>query len=89
MFERDVFDIFRAAVEAMGRCLIGSARLQPRYERGFVELTMGRAGAVLVSGEVVRAAEFSQLLRFEFRTDQTCIAPLARDLDKCAKMAPV
>ena len=88
-FERDVFDIFRAAVEAMDRSLEGSARLHPRYEGGFVELTMGQAGAVFVSGEVVRAAEFSQLLRFEFRTDQTCLRPFARDLDACAKLGPV
>ena len=72
-FERDVFDCFRSGVEAMDRSLKGSARLQPRYEPGFIELTMGPAGAVFVSGEVVRSAEFSQLLRFEFRTDQTCL----------------
>jgi hypothetical protein len=88
-FERDLFDIFRSAVEVMDRSLTGSARLQPRYEDGFIELTMGQAGAVFVSGEVVRHAEFSQLLRFEFRTDQTCLHPLVRDLDACTKLAPV
>lgn len=88
-FERDAFDTFRAAVEAMARSLQGSARLQPRYEPGFIVLTMGPAGAVFVSGEVVRAAEFSHLLRFEFRTDQTCLRPLTRDLDACTKLAPV
>jgi hypothetical protein len=50
---------------------------------------MGSAGAVFVSGEVVLASEFSQTLRFEFRTDQTCLRPLARDLQECATMATV
>jgi hypothetical protein len=88
-FERDVFDIFRSAVEEMDRSLKGSARLQPRYEPGFVELTMGSAGSVFVRGEVVRAAEFSQLLRFEFRTDQTCLRPFVRDLDAWENLAAV
>lgn len=80
-FERDVFDAFRTAVDAMDRSLKGSARLQSLYEPGFIELTTGSAGAVFVSGEVVSSAEFSQRLHFEFRTDQTCLRPLARALD--------
>lgn len=87
-FERDVFEVFRSAVEAMDRSLKGSARLQPLYEPGFIELTMGPADTVFVSGEVVRAAEFSQRLHFEFRTDQTCLPPLARALDAWTKIAP-
>lgn len=88
-FECEAFDTFRDAVEELDRTLTGSARLQPRYEEGFVELEVGSTGAVFVSGQVVLASELSQSLRFEFRTDQTCLGPLARALAACASSPAV
>lgn len=78
--EPEAWEAFRVAVAEIDRTLAGRARLAPRYEAGFVELAAGATGAVLVSGEVVRVSAYSQRLRFEFRTDQTCLQPLARDL---------
>jgi hypothetical protein len=88
-FERDAFDLFRAGLKSMDHSLKGTARLQPGYEDSYVEFMMGSTGAVFVSGEIGRHAEFSQLLRFEFRTDQTCLRPLVWDLDACTKLTPV
>lgn len=37
-------------------------------------------GHVLVSGELLEHGELGQTLRFAFRTDQTMLSPLARNL---------
>lgn len=74
---------FVDAIEAMGRTLQGRARLQSDYEDHFVELAVGPTGRVTVCGELHEYSEPSQLLRFAFDTDQTCLGPLASDLRRC------
>lgn len=67
-------------LEVMDRTLVGEATLRPLYEETFIKLEVRRTGAVRVSGELVRYAEHTHRLQFGFVTDQTCLAPLIRDL---------
>lgn len=71
----------------MDRTLAGSALLKPLYEDDFIELTLDHAGHVTVRGELYEQSPSPQLLRFEFETDQTCLAPLAADLRACLQLA--
>jgi hypothetical protein len=78
---------FAHEVEAMDRSLRGSAHLRSGHEDHWLELAVGSTGAVWVSGELFEYAEQEQRLQFGFRTDQTCLGPLASDLRACLKMA--
>jgi hypothetical protein len=81
---------FAAAVAQMDRTLSGTARLHPDYEDGYIELEVTRTGAVIVRGELVDYREAgTHRLQFAFRTDQTCLRPLATDLVACLNMAAV
>ena len=71
----------------MDRMLAGTATLQPVYERHFIQLELDCARRVTVRGEVYEDSPSDQLLRFEFWTDQTCLAALAADLRACLQLA--
>jgi hypothetical protein len=76
---------FLAAVEAMDQTLAGEALLKPMWEPDFIRLELTRQGAVLVSGEFQQMGG-AQLLRFSFKTDQTCLRPLAKALRACQQL---
>lgn len=78
--ERWALRRFLDQLREMDRTLAGDALLQPLWEPEHVRLTLERSGAVWVSGEV--GAATGNHLRFSFRTDQTVLAPLIRDLDR-------
>jgi len=75
-------------VEHMNRTLAGEAVLRPTYEPSYIKLAVMRTGAVVVSGELQTLIDGEDhALRYGFRTDQTCLAPLIRDLRACTTLA--
>ena len=78
---------FLEAVGNMDRTLTGWALLKPFYEDDFIELTLDHAGHVRVRGELYEHSPPPQFLRFQFETDQACLAPLAADLRACLQLA--
>jgi len=82
-FEPAPLKQFVAEIERMNRTLSGRAQLKPLYEDIQITLEVHHTGRVTVSGELVRYAEHTHRLQFGFDTDQTCLAPLARDLHAC------
>jgi hypothetical protein len=82
-FEVAPLERFVQALDRMDDELKGAATLKPNYEEPFVKLEVHKTGAVSVSGELVIHADFTHRLTFGFKTDQTCLAPFARDLRTC------
>ena len=76
-FEPHSLNVFVSELQALNRCLSGTATLKPMWEAPFIRLDGDGHGHIHVSGEL---ADQDQLLRFVFTTDQTCIEPLIRDL---------
>ena len=78
---------FIEQVDSLDRLLVGEACLKPTYERNHIKLTAGRAGSIMVSGELEAMFDGEmQMVRFAFRTDQTCLSPLAEDLRSCLEL---
>lgn len=77
--ERWALHRFLSELREMDRTLSGEALLQPMWETEHVKLSLQHGGTVWVSGEV--GHHFGNHLRFGFRTDQTVLAPLIRDLE--------
>jgi hypothetical protein len=69
----------------MDRTLTGEALLQPMWEPEYVRMQLERTGAIWVSGDI--GSDAGNHLRFGFRTDQTVIAPLVRDLEAALALA--
>ena len=81
---------FVEQVETMNRLLRGEACLKPTYESNQIRLAAERAGAIIVSGELHSDADgHDHMIRFAFRTDRTCLSPLAKDLRACLELAAV
>jgi hypothetical protein len=57
-----------------------SAVIKGRWEDDFIQIRSNAIGRVWVSGEIFEHSEYDQRLKFCFRTDQTILTPLARDL---------
>jgi hypothetical protein len=84
------FRDFIEQIEAMNRLLRGEACLKPTYESNQIRLVAGRGGWIIVSGELQTLVDGEDhMIRFAFRTDQTCLSPLARDLRACMELAAV
>ena len=60
--------------------LPGEAIFKFRYEEDFLRIETNRLGHVFISGELHEYSEMAQSLKFAFRTDQTVLAPLVREL---------
>jgi hypothetical protein len=74
---------FIEALDRMDRELNGAATLKSNYEEPFVKLEVHKTGAVSVSGELIIHGDYTHCLAFGFKTDQTCLAPFARELRTC------
>ncbi|MFO0909531.1 MAG: hypothetical protein U0794_14450 [Isosphaeraceae bacterium] len=83
-FDRAGLLEFLAALASMDQTLTGFAELRTPLEDDFIRLELSRRGSVYVTGESREAAELEQCLRFGFTTDQTVLAPFARDLEAAA-----
>jgi hypothetical protein len=64
----------------MSATLDGTARLSDSDSDAFVEMTTNRFGHVTVRGRVGGSHE-AQSMTFEFRTDQTSLAPFAAEME--------
>ena len=71
--EQHVLDNFEASATVLAETLTGEAILKPDYESQFVKITAGNSGHMFVTGELITHDERGQCLRFNFRTDQTCV----------------
>jgi hypothetical protein len=83
-------DNFRYAVgalEEMVSALQGEVRLGAAYEDDELVFKMNHRGQLFVRGRLVANGEFTHKLEFEFQTDQTALAPFARELDGFLKVA--
>jgi hypothetical protein len=82
-------DDFRGAVGAlmdMAAVLKGEVRLGAAYEDDELMFKINDRGQVFVRGRLVAYGEFTHKLEFEFQTDQTALAPFARELDGILKV---
>lgn len=73
-------------LDRMRTRLSGDAVLKQEHESDFVKLQVDGMGHVFVSGEVHLVP--THLLKFEFRSDQTCLGSLIRDLKAVRRPDP-
>jgi hypothetical protein len=78
---------FCTDLATMDEKLIGSARLRHPDEPDELVFEAHGWGSIQVSGHLVGNRLPRQELRFAFVTDQTCLAPLIRDLKGCSERA--
>ncbi len=67
--------------------LRGSSALADNDSDAFIKLTVDGMGRVIVLGRV-GGTHADHHMNFEFTTDQTCLRPLARDLDYLLRIVP-
>ena len=79
-FYFDNYSRFTASVEQMAIENAGSAELREDYKEQAIKLEILKLGHVLVSGVIEQYGDHSQVLRFGFKTDQTCLAQFGKDL---------
>jgi hypothetical protein len=65
-----------------------TAKLRYRYETDELQFRSNDMGHVFVSGDLVEHSDLPQRLHFEFRTDQTVLGPLIRDLQALKDRPP-
>ena len=71
---------FLASLSALYESLSGEALLKPSYEPQFVRVRAGTGGHMVVSGELFVHSDQPQSLKFQFRTDQTCVGLFLQQL---------
>jgi hypothetical protein len=74
-----------AAFQSMVAGTPGEAALRGQWEPDIIQFKMDDLGHVIVSGELFEHTELTQSLKFAFRTDQTVLGPLMRDLSLVRK----
>jgi hypothetical protein len=68
------------ALRAMHAGRPGEALIKGAWEDDYLKFVSNDMGHVFVSGELFEHADPPQSLKFSFRTDQTVLGPLLRDL---------
>lgn len=81
-FEGYALDQFIAALGEMEVTLRGEAVLKPMFEDYFLKLQLDQTGHVKVSGELFVYSDNVQKLTFAFQTDQTCLGPFIKSLQR-------
>jgi len=80
-FMADDFPSIVTALREMSLKLQGEVRLGAAYEDDEIVLSMNDRGQLFVRGRLVKHAEEPHRLEFEFRTDQTALAPFVSELE--------
>jgi hypothetical protein len=82
-FYFDHFHLAKAidAIRSMTVGAPGEATIRGQWDEDEINFNMNVLGHVIVSGQIFEHAELSQALKFAFRTDQTVLGPLLRDLE--------
>ncbi len=70
----------KMAAGAAGKCVVKGL-----WEDSYIQIESNDLGHVVVSGEIVENSECLQRLEFTFRTDQTILAPLSKELNGLRK----
>jgi hypothetical protein len=78
--EEHPFQTFLASLSSLYQSLSGEATLGPEHEPQFILVKGGTGGQMFVSGELIEHSGHSQLLKFHFRTDQTCVGQFLEQL---------
>jgi hypothetical protein len=68
------------ALRTMATNMRGKCVIKGQWEKDFIQLNVNGMGHVCVCGEICEYTEFTQHIKFAFRTDQTVLLPLAREL---------
>ena len=71
---------FLASLGALQESLSGEALLKPEYEPQFILIRAGAGGHMVVSGGLFVHSDQPQSLKFQFRTDQTCVGLFLQQL---------
>ncbi|KIP65160.1 MULTISPECIES: WapI family immunity protein [Vibrio] len=71
---------FAEDIISMSKTLSGTVTLTEEYGVHFINFKINRLGHVIISGTFAEHSANSQLLEFEFVTDQTCLEAFASDL---------
>ena len=79
-FEKYSLEQFIIGITEMNQTLKGNAVLKPLYEPNIVEFEMNNVGGLWVRGEMTEYTSKLQKVNFEFKTDQSCLAPFLKDL---------
>lgn len=82
IFEQTPFDHFVKGLKKMDKTLEGSSQLKPQYMPDFIEFKLDTTGHLFVKGEINEYSFEAQSLKFEFKTDQTCLNHFINDLKK-------
>lgn len=77
----DNVDLFTEDISSMAESMDGTATLKEDYGDHFIKFKVTKLGHVIVSGAFVEHSDNSQLLEFEFVTDQTCLEAFACELE--------
>lgn len=72
------------ALKAMDAGRAGEAIIKGQWEEDYIKFALNDLGHVFVSGELYEHSDMAQSFKFEFRTDQTVLGPLIRDLGPLA-----
>jgi hypothetical protein len=80
VFGRYELEPFIRDLELLNQSLKGRAKFKPDCEDSSIQLEGDGLGHIKVSGTLIQGGPDTQRLEFEFRTDQTCLAPFIRDL---------
>jgi len=71
---------FLLSLSALYESLSGEALLKPEYEPQFIRIKAGTGGHMVISGELYVHSDQPQVLKFQFRTDQTCVGLFLQQL---------
>ena len=85
-FEEYPFDEFIKSLVKMEKTLKGSSQLKPLFEDYFIEFELNKTGQLFVRGELIEYTDTLQSIKFEFKTDQTCLKHFITDLKKLQAM---
>ncbi len=69
-------------LEEMAAGAVGMCVIKGQWEDDYIKVEANAIGHVIVSGEIFERSYREQHLKYSFRTDQTMLLPLARDLEK-------
>ena len=78
----DNMSTFIENIEKMSSTLLGETELNKEFSENFIKFSLNKNGRVIVSASFVEYSEHSQNIFIEFESDQTCLAPLAKELRK-------
>jgi len=87
-YEKEVYfdnmNTFIENIEKMSSTLLGETELKEEFNEHFIKFSLTKSGHVIVSASFVEYSDHSQNIFIEFESDQTCLAPLAKELRKVA-----